>query len=178
MTKVRWMAVFGWILWCVAGLAPATATAAMTVVLGPDAAACQSGTGGPAFLVHVYGIKRHTGVMRVQIYGDVPEHFLAPGKYLKRIDLPVVAEGTMDVCVALPSTGQYVVSVRHDMNNDGKSDWNDGGGFSRNPNISLLHLRPKFKNVVISATGGVQLVEVVLNYRSGLSIGPIEEAKK
>lgn len=178
MTKVRWIAVFGLFLWQVAAVPSATATAAMPVILGPDAAACQSGSAGPAFLVHVYGIKRHTGIMRVQIYGDTPENFLAPGKYIKRIDLPVVSDGPMDVCVALPTTGQYVVSVRHDMNNNGKSDWNDGGGFSRNPDISLFHLRPKFKNVVINATPGVQLVEVVLNYRSGTSIEPIEEAKK
>jgi len=178
MTKVRWMAVFGWILWLAAGLTPATATAAMPVIFGPDAQACQNGNGTPAFLVRVYGFKRPTGVVRVQIYGDQPEDFLAPGKYLKRIDLPVAEGKEMHVCVALPQAGDYVVAVRHDMNGDGKSGWNDGGGFSRNPNISLFHLRPNYKDVVLSARSGVQPVDVVLNYRSGLSIRPIKDADK
>ena len=34
------------------------------------------------------------------------------------------------------------------MDNNGKSGWNDGGGFSRNPRISLVHLKPSFSDVV------------------------------
>ena len=173
MAKVRWMAVFGWFLWLVAGVAPAAAQPGVSGILGPDAPACQNGGAGPAFLVRVYGFKRHTGMVRVQIYGDVPENFLAPGKYVKRIDLPIVPAGDMQVCVALPQAGDYIVAVRHDMNGDGKSGWNDGGGFSRNPNISLFHLHPDFEDVVLSARNGVQPVDVVMNYRSGLSIRPI-----
>jgi len=178
MTKVRLIGVFGWFLWLAIGLVPAAAQPNASAIAGPDAFACQGNGATPAFLVRVHGFKRPSGVVRVQIYGEDPEHFLAPGKYMKRIDLPVEGEGEMYVCVALPQAGDYVVAVRHDLNGDGKSGWNDGGGFSRNPNISLFHLRPNYKDVVLSARQGVQLVEIVLNYRSGLSIRPITEARK
>lgn len=136
-----------------------------------DAPACVRG--GSALLVHVDGFKERRGVLRVQIYGSNPADFLAKGKKLKRIDVPVARGGRMDVCVALPGPGNYAVAVRHDLDGNGKSGWNDGGGFSRNPNISLVQLRPKYRDVVVQVGGGVRPVEVILNYRRGLSIGPV-----
>jgi uncharacterized protein (DUF2141 family) len=145
---------------------PAPASAA----LAGDAAACARGDS--AVLVRVAGFKAQRGVLRVQVYGSNPADFLAKGKKLRRVDVPV-SGGRMDVCVDLPGPGNYAVAVRHDSDGNGKSGWNDGGGFSRNPKISLVHLKPSFNDVVIQVGRGVRTVDVVLNYRRGLSIGPV-----
>ena len=148
------------------GAAPVAAQAA----IGPDAAACNSGK--PSVLVKVSGFKTRTGELRVQLYGSNPSDFLAKGKKLRRIDLPVAKSGTMNVCVAVPRAGNYAIAVRHDVKNNG-SDWNDGGGFSRNPKLSVLDYKPKHGEVVIPVGNGTKPINVVLNYRKGLSIGPV-----
>jgi uncharacterized protein (DUF2141 family) len=141
--------------------------------IGPDAASCRPGIEAPAVLVRVTGFKARTGALRVQVYGDNPDDFLAKGRKLKRIDLPVSSAGPMDVCVALPHPGNYAIAVRHDVDGGGKSGWTDGGGFSRNPHLSLLSLKPRFEDVVIGVGTAPKAISVVLNYRQGLTIKPI-----
>jgi uncharacterized protein (DUF2141 family) len=75
--------------------------------------------------------------------------------------------------VAVPKAGRYAVAVRHDANNNRNSDWNDGGGFSRNPRISLFDYKPKYAEVNIPVGNGVKPVDVILNYRQGLKIAPV-----
>ena len=148
----------------------ATQASPARAVLGPDAAACQSG--GPAILVNVEGLKARTGNIRVNVYGSNPSRFLARGQYVRQVNVPVTRTGPMPICVALPSAGQYAVAVRHDVDGDG-NDWGDGGGFSRNPRLSLTSLRPSYRNVAINVGPGVVGVNVVLNYRFGLSVHPV-----
>jgi uncharacterized protein (DUF2141 family) len=161
-------------------LSAAVVAAALTVpaapaaaALGPDAAACSAGANRPALLVSVNGFKNRVGKLRVQLYGGNPADFLERGKKLKRIDLPVSRSGAMNVCVAVPRTGVYAIAVRHDADNNGKTDWNDGGGFSNNPRLSLFKLKPSARAVSVAVGSGVKVVPVVLNYRSGLTIAPI-----
>lgn len=150
-------------------LAPAAAAQAT----GPDADACRSGSDRTALIVNVSGLKAPSGKLRVQLYGGNPADFLAKGKYVRRVELPVSAQ-RMAVCVEVPRPGRYAVAVRHDVNGNGKkSDWSDGGGFSRNPKISLFHLRPDYSSVAVNVHAGVTPVNVLLNYRRGLSIGPV-----
>jgi uncharacterized protein (DUF2141 family) len=148
----------------------AVVTAAPAVAAPVGDAACARGD--TAVLVRVNGLKAARGMVRVQVYGSNPADFLAKGKKLRRVDVPA-SGGRMDVCVDLPGPGNYAVAVRHDVDGNGKSGWNDGGGFSRNPKISLAHLKPSFHDVVIQVGRGVRAVDVVLNYRRGLSIGPV-----
>ena len=149
--------------------APAPAQAA----LGPDAAACSAGANRPALLVSVNGFKNRVGKLRIQLYGNNPSDYLVRGKKLKRIDLPVTRAGAMNVCVAVPRPGTYAVAVRHDADNNGETGWNDGGGFSNNPKLSILKLKPSLRSTAVAVGTGVKVVTVVLNYRSGLSIGPV-----
>jgi uncharacterized protein (DUF2141 family) len=150
--------------------APAAARA--QAALGPDAPACAAGNRA-AVLVTVDGFKNRTGRVRVQLYGSNPQDFLEKGKRLRRIDLPVSAAGAMNVCVAVPAPGTYAIAVRHDADANGKSGWSDGGGFSNNPKISLLSLKPSHRAVAFAVGRGVKPVRVVLNYRRGLTIGPV-----
>jgi uncharacterized protein (DUF2141 family) len=148
-----------------AGSAPAQA-------LGPDAAACRAG--GNGILVSVDGFRARTGNIRVALYGSNPAQFLARGATLRKINVPVSRAGPMQICVAVPQAGRYAVAVRHDVDGDNaRGDWSDGGGFSRNPRISMMHLKPSYDSVAISAGRGVTPVRVVLNYRFGFSIRPV-----
>jgi uncharacterized protein (DUF2141 family) len=141
--------------------------------LGPDAAACSAGANRPAMLVSINGFKNRVGKLRVQLYGGNPADFLERGKKMKRIDLPVTRGGAMNVCIAVPRSGTYAIAVRHDADNNGKTNWNDGGGFSNNPKLSLLKLKPSARAVSVAVGSGVKVVPVILNYRSGLSIAPV-----
>ena len=159
-----------------AGLATAGAAFAVpapaSAQLGPDAAACRTNN-GQAVLVTVDGFRQRTGNVRVAIYGSDPSRFLARGQTLRKINVPVTGAGPMRICVALPGPGRYAVAVRHDLNGNNHSDWGDGGGFSRNPRLSLVHLRPSYGDVAFGVGRGVQPVNVVLNYRFGFSIRPV-----
>jgi uncharacterized protein (DUF2141 family) len=149
----------------------ACGTAAPAAALGPDGAFCNEGR--PAVLVSVNGFKARTGHLRVQLYGGDPKAFLAKGGKIRRIDLPVTASGPMNVCVAVPRPGIYAIAVRHDVNGDNaQHDWTDGGGFSNNPRLSLLHLKPSLSDAAIAVGNGVKPINVLLLYRHGLSIGP------
>jgi uncharacterized protein (DUF2141 family) len=156
----------------VLGLALAAAPGAAQAAIGPDAAACNRGD-GPAILVNVNGFKARTGNIRVNVYGGDAGKFLERGQYVRQINLPVTRRGAMPICVSVPSAGRYAVAVRHDVDGNGSNGWNDGGGFSRNPNLSLTNLRPNYNRVAFNVGGGVQSVNVILNYRFGLSIRPV-----
>ena len=148
-----------------------TAQPGAAQVLGADAGHCQNGASAPALLVHVDGFKARSGNIRVNVYNSA-DTFLERGRYVRQINVPVTRSGPMRVCVRLPRSGQYAVAVRHDLRGNG-SDWGDGGGFSRNPRLSLTNLRPNFRAVSLPVGNGVQNVSVVLNYRFGLSIRPV-----
>lgn len=141
--------------------------------VGPDAERCIAGSGSNALLVNVSGFKSRAGQVRVQLYGDNPADFLEKGKKLRRIEVPVTS-ASMDICVVLPGPGKYAVAVRHDADANRKSGWNDGGGFSRNPAVSLTNLRPKHRQVAFNVGPGVHRVPIVLQYRQGLSIAPLK----
>ncbi|WP_156679758.1 DUF2141 domain-containing protein [Sphingomonas profundi] len=160
-------------------LAAPLAGARAAVVAGSsaaDPAACRPGAHAPAVLVKVEGFKRVGGNLRVQVYGSDPAQFVKGGERIARIDLAVRAAPS-EVCVALPAPGRYAVAVRHDVDGDGKGGINDGGGFSRNPPISLgdalARRMPRYEDVAITVGAGPRPVEIVLNYRQGLSIKPL-----
>lgn len=142
--------------------------------LGPDAAACRAGGGptGSAILVNVNGFRERTGNVRVNVYGSDASRFLARGAYVRQVNVPVTGSGPMRICVAVPAAGRYAVAVRHDSDGNGRSGWSDGGGFSRNPSVSLMNLRPAYENVAFNVGHGVAGVNITLLYRYGLSIRP------
>ena len=160
-------------------LAAAAPAGARAAVLGPDAAACDGN--GPAMLVHVEGLKKRSGVIRVQSYGGNPRRYFDKGSYLRRIDVAVPATGPIDICVSVPGNGNYAVSVRHDLDNSGRTGPSDGGGMSGNPRLSLFDVmfkrKPDPRQVQVSVHG-VAKVPVVMNYVQGGSFGPVAMAAR
>jgi uncharacterized protein (DUF2141 family) len=153
------------------GLAAAHPAAAD--VLGSDPGACRPGAGGTAALVTVAGFKDREGRLRVQNYRGTPEEFLASGRYLHREQMPVTPTGDMALCLPLPGPGAYAIVALHDRDSNGKlSVWSDGVGFSRNPRLGLSKPRPQ--TTLMNFPSGVTQVRIVLNYRQGLSVRPLQ----
>ncbi len=153
----------------VAPLLAAMATAAPARVVGSDAKACL--TGKPAMLVRVSGLKKPSGTIKVAVYAA--QGYLAKGGKLRKVVVPVRSTGPMDVCIAVPKAGQYAVAVHHDLNGNGDKDPNDGGGYSGNPTLSIMNLKPPFGKTAVRVGAAPRHVTVLLQYRDGLSIRPV-----
>ena len=137
----------------------------------PDDPTCRAG-GKPAVLVHVTGLKNGSGKVRVQAYGPGPANYLKKGAWAGRVDVPLGGRRSLEICLPLPAAGAYSLAIRHDSNANKKSDWNDGAAFSRNPRLRLAG-RPSFAETAIRVGNAPARVRVVVNYRQGLSVGPI-----
>ncbi len=159
----------------VTSAATALPAAAQATTLGPAAARCNNNDA--AVLVDVSGFKERSGTLRVQIYQANPRTYLDRGQWLERVEVPVARAGSMRVCVPVPSPGNYVVAVRHDVNNTGKTDRNDGAGMSGNPRMRLPDVlarrKPPLDSVRIAVGTTTRQVPVTLNYIQGLSFGPV-----
>jgi uncharacterized protein (DUF2141 family) len=162
----RMIALRGWTC-----LALALGTPAWAAPLGPDAQYCRSGS-GPALLVNVHGFRRQAGTIRVQLHGSNASTWLERGGWARRIELPVTAP-TMPVCIRLPSPGRYAVAVRHDEDGDGRMTRRDGGGYSRNPRLSIASLRPAYDAAAFSAGPGQTRIDIVMQYLTGVSVRPV-----
>jgi uncharacterized protein (DUF2141 family) len=116
-------------------------------------------------LVQIRGVKESKGKIRVQSYPAIPGAWLAKGRWLHRVE-SAANEGSMNICIPIPSEGKYGIAVRHDRNGNGKTDISqDGGGFSNNPSISILNLgRPSVHKVAFQAGPGVTRITVNLKY--------------
>jgi uncharacterized protein (DUF2141 family) len=163
-------------------LLAAPAQAQGPVVLG-DTAACRPGADGTAALITVHGFKDRSGQLRIQNYTGGKEEFLASGKFLRRHDVPMPVMtsiggtnapiGDMTVCLTLPGPGRYVIVALHDRDSNGKlSVWSDGIGLSNNPKLRLA--KPSPEETLYSFGPGVTPIRIVMNYRRGLSVKPLD----
>ena len=148
---------------------------AASAAIGPHAARCAAGEA--SVVVNVTGFRARTGSLRVQLYAANPRTFLERRQYLVRVDLPVTRSGDMPVCVPVTAAGRYAISVRHDANGNGRSDRSDGGGFSGNPDVSLLDValrrKPSLARVGFNVASAPVRVNVILNYVNGSSFEPV-----
>ena len=168
LSPAAWLALPG-------ALALAVPAAAQATTLGPAAARCDAN--GTAVLVEVAGFKARSGTLRVQIYAANAKTYLEKRQWLERVELPVAKSGPMRVCLPVDRPGNYVVSVRHDLNGNGKSDRSDGGGLSGNPDMKLSDFVFKRKPALTATSFAVgattRRVPVTLNYINGLSFDPV-----
>ena len=141
-----------------------------SAILGADAAVCAAGK--PSLLVRVHGLKQASGTLKLAVYGNNPSVYLKKQGRLRRVKVPVNSRGPIDVCVAVPRPGRYAVAVHHDLNGNGDKDRHDGGGYSNNPRVSLMNMRPPFARTAVSVGQSPAKVDVRLLYVRGLSVGP------
>ena len=145
--------------------AAAPAMAGYRNIISNDTSLCSSGK-GPAVMVTVNGISKSTGKIRIQSYRATDAEWLEKGKWLNRIEAPARA-GTMRFCMPVPATGSYGIAVRHDVNNNGKTDiMSDGGAMSNNPSLNIFNLgKPSYKKVAINVGPGVEAISITMRYR-------------
>lgn len=155
-------------------LAGAAATLAATsahALPAPTGSGASCAPGKPSVLVHVQGFKQATGRVKVSLYGADSDRWLSKGGRIGRVKIPVTGRA-MDICIPVPAPGRYAVAVHHDLNTNGERDRQDGGGYSRNPKVSLFNPKPDFSKAVFQVGNGPARVGVTLLYIRGLSVGP------
>ncbi|MEO7240924.1 MAG: DUF2141 domain-containing protein [Sphingomicrobium sp.] len=145
------------------------ASTADAAIAGADAPACENGK--PAVLVHVSGFKRASGTVKLALYRS--EGYLAKRAKLRKVVVPVRSAAALDICIAVPAPGRYAITVHHDLNGNGDKDGSDGGGYSNNPRLTIMNLRPPFSRTAVDVGSEPRRIGVVLQYRKGLSIGPV-----
>ena len=153
----------------IGGVAMAAAAIALAIP-APAVAAGACVPGKPSVIVHLAGFKQPAGRVKLSVYDD-SGRWLAKGGKISKIKVPVTGR-SMDVCVPVPAPGRYAVAVHHDLNVNGERDRQDGGGYSRNPKVSLLNPKPAFSRAAFNVGNGPAKVGVTLLYVKGLSVGP------
>lgn len=151
-----------------AALVAATGAAAYATPAEASVAGCTPGK--PSVVVHVAGFKQPTGKVKVSLYSD-SNRWLAKGGKISKVKVPVTSRA-MDICLPVPAPGRYAVAVHHDVNLNGERDRQDGGGYSRNPKVSLLNPKPSFSKAAFTVGNDPARVGVTLLYVRGLGVGP------
>ena len=152
------------------GVALTAATGALA--LPPSAGSAGScAPGKPSVFVHVAGFKQPRGEVKLSVYGSDTSRWLAKKGRISKVKVPVTGRA-MDICMPVPAPGRYAVVVHHDFNDNGTRDRQDGGGYSRNPKVSLLNPKPPFAKAAFEVGNGPARVGVTLLYIKGLSVGP------
>ena len=131
-------------------------------VIPNDMSKCR---GGPAIRVNVTGVSTSSGTMRVQLYRGIASDWLEDGRWLYRIETPARA-GNMSFCLPAPEAGPYGVAVRHDVNNNGKTDLrSDGGAMSNNPSLNIFNLgKPSYSKTRFNVGTGVTTITINMRY--------------
>lgn len=128
--------------------------------------------GKPSVIVHVAGFKQAAGKVKLSLYGADSNRWLAKGGTVSKVKVPVTARA-MDICMPVPAPGRYALAVHHDLNRNGERDRQDGGGYSRNPKVSLFNPKPSFSKAAFTVGNGQARVGVRLLYIKGLGVGPV-----
>lgn len=151
--------------------------------LGKAGGQCRPGESGPAFLIDLVGLRDRTGRVKLEVYPANDADFLADdnvlvsaGKTFSRVEVPISSEPVPRLCVRVPAPGAYAVTVLHDRNADRKFSLSrDGFAFSGNPKLGWA--KPRASAVAVNAGGGLTILRMVMNYRTGLfSFGPLKRS--
>ncbi|MDE2412708.1 MAG: DUF2141 domain-containing protein, partial [Sphingomonadales bacterium] len=116
------------------------------------------------------------------VYPSNDEDFLADdnvlvsaGKTFRRVEVPVPANGAVQVCVRIPGPGTYSISLLHDRDSNRKFGLSvDGIGFSGNPRLGVRKPKAAATRLAVNSNG-LSETTIVMNYRTGLmSFGPLK----
>jgi uncharacterized protein (DUF2141 family) len=149
--------------------------------LGMAEGRCRTPETGPSFVVSVAGLKDRRGLLKLEVYPDNDDDFLADdneliaaGKVFRRVEAPVPRSGPVSLCIRVPGPGRYAVSLLHDRDGNRKFGLStDGIGFAGNPKLGWS--KPHADAASADAGNGPTAITIVMNYRHGLlSFGPIK----
>lgn len=146
---------------------------ALPVASARAAPTCAASASRASILLEVNGFKSQTGIVSVWVYGSNPDDFLVRDKRILRLAYPVPRAGPLEVCIALPSPGRYAIAAHHDVEANDHRDISDGLSFSGNPRLSLLRLKPSYAQTSFVVGRTTRPVDLVLLYRTRLSIRPV-----
>lgn len=121
---------------------------------------------GPAVWIHITNIEASTGaLLRVELYRGTREDWLEGDRWLNRIEVPA-REGSQQVCMPVPATGNYAIAILHDVNGNGRTDiTTDGGGMSNNPSVNIFNLgRPSVERTRFSIGREVKPMTIRMRY--------------
>jgi uncharacterized protein (DUF2141 family) len=147
---------------------------------GRSGADCRAAESGPAVRVNIVGLRDRRGKLILELYPENDADFLqsdkvliAAGKPFRRVPMPTPNIGPVTMCIRAPGPGSYALVVLHDRDDNGKFGLSgDGVGFANNPKLGLR--KPRAKAAGLTIGSGVRSISIVMNYRQGLSVGPIE----
>lgn len=146
---------------------------------GRAGADCRASEPGPAVRVDVIGLKDRTGKLILELYPENDKDFLqadkiliAAGKPFRRVPVVTPSRGAISVCIRAPGPGRYAIALLHDRDSNGKFGLSsDGIGFANNPKLGLG--KPKAKSAAVALNSGTRSIEIVMNYRRGVGVGPL-----
>lgn len=116
----------------------------------------------------VSGARSGAGNVTVTLYGPRREDFLARGRRLARLRVPLAGAGSAEACFALSAPGDYAVAVYHDENGDHDFNRNavglpaEGYGFSNDAPAAFG--LPDFDKVRFAVPPGGSRVPIRLRY--------------
>ena len=116
-------------------------------------------------LLTVNGIKDDRGSITVELYDDVPEHFLHGFFKLDRIRVPA-AKGEVKVCVPVAKAGGYAMAAFQDRNDNTKFDKTWIGlpaepyGTSNNPRFEMR--APRLDEALFEVNGPLTPMTITL----------------
>ena len=160
-SRVRTLAAFVALLSLCVAAGPAGAQYRQKI--SNDPARCRGA--GPSVSVSLTSIKSSAGTIRVQLYRATKQDWLAPGRWLYRIEAPARA-GSMTFCLPAPEPGNYAVAARHDVNNNGDTDLTqDGGGMSNNPSVNIFNLgKPSYTKTAFTVGNENKAISIRMRY--------------
>ena len=149
--------------------------------LGTAEARCRPNEPGPAIVVDVTGLKDRRGRLKLEAYPSNERDFLADdnvlvmaGKVFRRVERPLSGQGDVRLCIRVPAPGAYSLALLHDRDSNRRFGLSsDGIGFPNNPRLGLS--RPSAAATRVMAGPGLTRIRIVMNYRRGLSFGPLRQ---
>jgi len=149
--------------------------------LGTAEGRCRPNEPGPAIVVDVAGLRDRRGRLKLEAYPSNERDFLADdnvlvmaGKVFRRVERPLSGQGDVRLCIRVPAPGAYSLSLLHDRDSNRRFGLSsDGIGFPNNPRLGLS--RPSAAATRVMAGPGLTRIRIVMNYRRGLSFGPLRQ---
>lgn len=147
--------------------------------LGIAEGRCRPNEPGPALVVEANGLKDRKGLVKLEIYPDSREGFLADdnvllseGRTFRRVEQDLPESGPVVLCIRVPARGTYTLVLLHDRDGNHKFGWwSDGVGFPSYVRLGMH--KPRAEAARVSAGPGLTRIVLAPMYRHGLGVATL-----